>query len=190
MNFQRKVLYACFKRNLKQELKVAQLAGYVSEQTAYHHGEQSLHSTIINMAQNFVGSNNVPLLVPSGQFGTRYEMKDNRKLTQRLQGGKDAASARYLFTKLSPITRKLFPEVDDDLLNYLNDDGIPIQPDYFVPIIPLVLVNGCEGVGTGWSTRVPMYNPIDIIDNLIRKMSNEPMVELMPWVNGFQGNLK
>ncbi len=75
---QRKVLYACFKRQLKNEIKVAQLAGYVSEHTGYHHGEASLHGTIINMAQDFVGSNNMPLLVPSGQFGTRH------------MGGKDA----------------------------------------------------------------------------------------------------
>lgn len=68
---QRKVLFACFKRNLVNEIKVAQLAGYVSEKTAYHHGEQSLTATIVGLAQNFVGSNNVNLLDPRGQFGTR-----------------------------------------------------------------------------------------------------------------------
>lgn len=81
---QRKILFACFKRNLKQEMKVAQLAGYVAEHAAYHHGEMSLTSTIINMAQTFVGSNNnIHFLTPSGMFGSR------------LMGGKDAASARY-----------------------------------------------------------------------------------------------
>jgi DNA topoisomerase-2 len=98
---QRKVLYACFKRNLKDEVKVAQLAGYCAEHTAYHHGEASLHSTIIGMAQDFVGSNNINLLTPSGQFGTR------------LMGGSDAASPRYIFTHLSPLARLLFPDVDD-----------------------------------------------------------------------------
>ena len=73
------------------EIKVAQLAGYVAEHTAYHHGEASLTATIVAMAQDFVGSNNLNLLQPLGQFGTR------------LQGGKDAASARYIFTKLSPL---------------------------------------------------------------------------------------
>ena len=101
---QRKVLYACFKRNLKAEIKVAQLAGYCAEHTAYHHGEVSLHNTITNMAQDFVGSNNLPLLYPSGQFGTR------------LSGGKDSASPRYIFTKLMPYTRAIFPEIDDPLL--------------------------------------------------------------------------
>ena len=93
---QRKVLYSCFKRNLVKELKVAQLAGSVAELSAYHHGEASLMSTIINLAQNFVGSNNINLLLPIGQFGTR------------LHGGKDAASPRYIFTALSPLTRLLF----------------------------------------------------------------------------------
>jgi DNA topoisomerase-2 len=172
---QRKILFACFKRKLNNEIKVAQLAGYVSEQTAYHHGEASLHSTIINMAQDFVGANNIPVLFPSGQFGSR------------LQGGKDAASARYLFTRLADFTRKLFPDPDDALLEYLDDDGQQIQPTYYVPIIPTVLVNGCEGLGTGWSTKIPMYNPIQIIDNLLNKMEDKPLAELVPWARGFQG---
>ena len=106
---QRKVLFACFKRNLKEEIKVAQLAGYVSEHSSYHHGEVSLAGTIVNMAQDFVGSNNINLLMPVGQFGTR------------LQGGKDSASPRYIFTKMCPMTRALFHKSDDQLLSYLSD---------------------------------------------------------------------
>ena len=89
---QRKVLYSCFKQKLK-DAKVAQLAGYVSEHSAYHHGETSLVGTIVGMDQNYIGSNNINLLYPSGQFGTRH------------QGGKDSASARYIFTRLCPIAR-------------------------------------------------------------------------------------
>lgn len=85
---QRKVVYTCLKRNDKREVKVAQLAGSVAEHSAYHHGEVSLMSTIINLAQNFVGSNNINILQPIGQFGTR------------LAGGKDSASPRYIFTML------------------------------------------------------------------------------------------
>uniref|UniRef100_A0ACD5YS87 Uncharacterized protein n=1 Tax=Avena sativa TaxID=4498 RepID=A0ACD5YS87_AVESA len=137
---QRKILFCSFKRNFVKEAKVAQFIGYVSEHSAYHHGEQSLASTIVGMAQDFVGSNNINLLVPSGQFGTRNS------------GGKDAASARYIFTKLSPVTRLIFPKDDDVLLNYLNEDGQSIEPTWYMPIIPMVLVNGSEGIGTGWST--------------------------------------
>lgn len=175
---QRKVLFASFKRKLTAEIKVVQLAGYVSEQAGYHHGEQSLHGTIVNMAQQFVGSNNVPLLVPSGQFGTR------------LQGGKDAASARYIFTRLSRYARLLFPEDDDHLLKYLDDDGYPIEPEHYVPVIPLLLVNGAEGVGTGWSSKVPSYNPLAIIDNIRRLLDHKDMVEMTPFYRGFRGYTK
>lgn len=175
---QRKVLFASFKRKLTAEIKVVQLAGYVSEQAGYHHGEQSLHGTIVNMAQQFVGANNVPLLVPSGQFGTR------------LQGGKDAASARYIFTRLSRYARLLFPEDDDHLLKYLDDDGFPIEPEYYVPVIPLLLVNGAEGVGTGWSSKVPSYNPLAIIANIRRLLDQSDMLELTPFYRGFRGYTK
>ena len=134
---QRKILFACFKRNLRSELKVAQLSGYVAEQSAYHHGEASLAATIVGLAQNFVGSNNINILLPLGQFGTRY------------MGGKDMASARYIFTNLSPVTRCLFHVEDDPLLKYQEEDGQKIEPVYYVPVIPLVLVNGSDGIGTG-----------------------------------------
>ncbi|KAG2389063.1 hypothetical protein C9374_014463 [Naegleria lovaniensis] len=175
---QRKILFSCFKRNLKSEIKVAQLAGYVSEQSSYHHGEQSLTSTIINMAQNFVGSNNINLLYPSGMFGTR------------LQGGKDAASARYIFTRLSEITRYIFPKADDPILEYLDDDGQPIEPKFYVPIIPMILVNGTEGIGTAWRTKIDNYNPVDIVENLKRMINNEEPKEFYPWFKGFDGTIE
>merc|ERR1712185_27906 len=163
---QRKVLYACFKRKLRKEIKVAQLSGYVSEHSAYHHGEASLAGTIVNMAQDFVGSNNINLLYPSGQFGTR------------LMGGKDAASPRYIFTRLEPIARMLFHPDDDALLEFLDDDGQSIEPAWYAPVLPLVLVNGADGIGTGWSTSVPNYNPADIIANVRRLLDGEAMVAM------------
>lgn len=174
---QRKILYACFKRNLKKDIKVAQLSAYVAEHSAYHHGEASLASAIINLAQDFVGANNINLLHPSGQFGTR------------LQGGKDAASPRYIFTRLSAMTRQLFNENDDVLLNYLNEEGQSIEPEWYMPIIPTVLVNGAEGIGTGWSTSIPNYNPRDIIANLRRLLNGEEQVPIHPWYRGFNGSM-
>lgn len=174
---QRKVLFTCFKRNDKREVKVAQLAGSVGEHSAYHHGEQSLMQTIIGLAQNFVGSNNINLLQPLGQFGTR------------LQGGKDHASARYIFTMLSPLARKLFPVLDDPLLNHLYDDNLKVEPEYYVPIIPMVLVNGAEGIGTGWSTKVPNYNPRDIVKNIKRKIEGQEIKPMKPWFKGFRGEI-
>lgn len=174
---QRKVIFGCFKRNLRNEIKVAQLAGYISEHAAYHHGEASLTQTIIGMAQNFVGSNNINLLSPCGQFGTR------------LMGGKDAASPRYVFTKLENIARSIFHPDDDPLLNFLDDDGQQIEPEYYVPVIPMALVNGSEGIGTGWSTSVPNYNPRDIIHNIRLMLRGERPQEMTPWYRGFGGEV-
>eukprot|EP00854_Cymbomonas_tetramitiformis_P018487 gene18487-22064_t len=127
------------------------------------------------MAQDFVGSNNINLLEPIGQFGTR------------LLGGKDAASPRYIFTKMSKMSNNIFDSKDNDLLKYLEDDGLMIEPEYYVPILPMVLVNGVEGIGTGYSTSIPCYNPEDIIDNLNRYMKNEPLKKMIPWYKGFKG---
>ena len=154
---QRKVIFTCLKRNLtKKEIKVAQLAGSVAEVSAYHHGEASLMGTIINLAQNYVGSNNINLLQPIGQFGTR------------LSGGKDSASPRYIFTQLSPLARMIFNENDDPILNTLMDDNQKIEPEFYMPILPMVLVNGADGIGTGWMTKIPNYNPREIVANLQR----------------------
>jgi len=149
----RKIIYSCFKKKLyTNEIKVAQLSGYVSEVSAYHHGENSLQQAIVGMAQIYVGTNNINLLSPNGQFGSRC------------QGGQDASSARYIFTLLSKLTRLIFKEEDNAILNYQNDDGQQIEPEYYVPIIPMILVNGGIGIGTGYSTNIPQYNPSDIIN--------------------------
>ena len=174
---QRKVLYGAFKRNLIKEIKVAQLSGYVSETSCYHHGEQSLNETIISMAQNFVGSNNINLLEPIGQFGTR------------LQGGKDSASPRYIFTKLSKVTKILFNPIDNNLLKYKDDDGISVEPYHYIPIIPMILVNGTTGIGTGFSTNVPCFNPKDLITNLLLLMNGKTMKQIKPWYRNFKGKI-
>uniref|UniRef100_A0A914GY21 DNA topoisomerase 2 n=1 Tax=Globodera rostochiensis TaxID=31243 RepID=A0A914GY21_GLORO len=174
---QRKVLFTCFKRADKKEVKVAQLAGAVGEMSAYHHGEQSLMSTIVNLAQNFVGSNNINLLLPIGQFGTR------------LQGGKDSASPRYIFTQLNPVTKALFPPVDEYVLRFLYEENQRIEPEWYCPVIPTVLVNGADGIGTGWSTTVPNYNPRELVANMRRLIHAEPIQPMVPWYKGFKGRI-
>lgn len=181
---QRKVLFACLKRNLLKDKKVVELAGYVSEQTAYHHGEVSLQQTIIGLAQNFVGSNNVNVLEPSGNFGSR------------LAGGSDAASARYIHTRLSPFAQKVFSALDEPVLEDLVEDGKKIEPKVYAPIIPMVLVNGGEGIGTGWSTSIPNHHPMDIVKALKRRMGRldgeeeKPFEPLMPWFRGWKGEAR
>jgi DNA topoisomerase-2 len=178
----RKILYSAFKKRLTTEIKVAQFSGYVSEQSCYHHGEESLNQAIVGMAQNFVGSNNINLLVPGGQFGSR------------IKGGKDASSPRYIFTRLEKITRCIFMEQDDNVLKYLSDDGTPVEPQYYVPIIPMVLVNGSKGIGTGFSTEIMCYNPKDIIQYLKNKLQQvkttvSDIYEFNPYYDDFNGSV-
>jgi DNA topoisomerase II len=173
----RKVLYACFKRNLKKDMKVVELAGYVSGITAYQHGETSLQSTIVGLAQTFVGSNNINCLEPSCNFGSR------------LQGGGDCASARYIYTRLSPFARRVFHPADEPLLTYNTDDERKIEPEVYVPVVPMLLINGADGIGTGWSSSIPNYNPEDIVDNLRRMMDGEELKTMHPWFRGFSGGV-
>jgi DNA topoisomerase-2 len=177
---QRKILYAAFKRNLNAEIRVAQFAGYVSEHTGYHHGEASLNETIIGMAQDFVGSNNINWLVPQGQFGTR------------LQGGKDAASPRYIHTYLQPKVRKLVPTEDFSVLNYRDDDGLLVEPEWYAPVLPMLLMNGSRGIGTGYSTYVPPCNPV-VIKKMLQdwlKGDKEALnTPLTPYFQGFKGTI-
>lgn len=189
----RKILFACLKRRLfTNEIKVAQLAGNVSEVTAYHHGEQSLQQAIIGMAQIYVGTNNINLLQPNGQFGSR------------LCAGNDASSPRYIFTLLSELTRLIFREEDSNILNYLEEDGLSIEPEFYIPIIPMIIVNGCVGIGTGFSTNIPQFDPEDIIsicmkvcDGIANKDVGESQAfinkmkidEFAPWYLGFTGKI-
>ena len=177
---QRKILYCCFKRNLTTETKVAQLSGYVSEHSAYLHGEVSLQGAIVNLAQNFVGSNNLNILKPNGQFGTRTH------------GGKDASQPRYIFTQLSNLTHDVYKKEDECLLDYLKEDAMSIEPEYYVPIIPMVLVNGAIGIGTGYSTNIPTYNPLDLINvckDMVAQEGKIKKLAIKPWARGFKGTI-
>lgn len=180
---QRKILWCCLKKDWSKECRVAQLAAHVSEHSAYHHGEESLNNAIIGLAQNFVGSNNINLLMPNGQFGSR------------IKGGKDSASPRYIHTEINPLSLTLFKKEDMPILTYLDDDGIPIEPEYYVPVIPTVLVNGALGIGTGYSTSIPCFNPIDVV-NVLRAMIkgggeiiDDKQYQLHPWYMGYKGTV-
>jgi len=181
----RKILFSAFKKNLKTEIKVAQFSGYVSEHSGYHHGEASLNAAIVGMAQNFVGSNNINLFEPNGQFGSR------------LQAGADSASERYIFTQLNKLTRLIYRSEDDAILTYLDDDGQSVEPIYYVPIIPMVLVNGTKGIGTGFSTEIMCYNPAKIIAYIRHKLvgastsaTPAPTPTIEPFYKNFKGTIR
>jgi DNA topoisomerase-2 len=179
---QRKIFWAALKRNLfGGEIRVAQLAGYVSEKAAYHHGEASLTGAIIKMAQTFVGSNNLNVLAPNGQFGSR------------IMGGEDSASPRYIHTELMSIVKALVKKEDDAILDYTEDDGTPVEPVSYMPVLPVLLVNGAKGVGTGFSTDIPSYNPADLIGALRARLGGTvedlSEMDLTPWWFGFKGRV-
>lgn len=176
---QRKILWALMEMGIWNETKkVLAVCGEISSKSSYHHGEKSLMETTIGMAQTFVDSNNVNLLYPSGQFGSR------------LSNGRDASDARYIYTKLSPITKYLYRAVDNKILRYETDDeGKQIEPKYYAPIIAMVLINGCDGIGTGYSTTILKYHPLEVIDahNVILKGGE--IAELTPWYRNFRGTI-
>lgn len=176
---QRKILFECLrnKKLEKEEKKVAELAADVSGNTGYHHGQVSLEEAIVKLAQNFVGSNNINLLSPNGCFGSRN------------QGGNDCSSSRYIFTQLNEITTKIFRREDIPIYNYLEDDGKSVEPEIYAPIIPMILVNGAKGIGTGYSTTIPSYNPKEIICNIMKMLKGDEPIELFPWYHGFKGKI-
>ena len=152
------------------------LGGYVSEHAAYHHGEASYTPQSL-IWRRLSWSNNINLLVPSGQFGTR------------LMGGKDAASPRYIHTYLSNITKNIFIDKDEPILSYINDDGVIVEPHYYVPIIPMILINGSIGIGTGFSTNIPCFNPTDIVKQLRNKLTGGELTHITPWYQNFKGSI-
>jgi DNA topoisomerase-2 len=172
----RKILDTTIRKKLtRKTIKVIQLSGAVMELTNYHHGDASLHSTTIGMAQRFLGSNNISLLYPGGGFGSR------------LQGGKDHASPRYIETRLDDLTPLIMREEDNIILVRGIDDGIRIEPNVFIPIIPMILVNGSAGIGTGFSTFIPSFNPLDVINNIKLMIGGKAPREILPWYRGFKG---
>jgi DNA topoisomerase II len=176
---QRMILFCCIKRGRKsKEVRVAQLSGYVSENTDYHHGEASLQGAIIGLAQNFPGSNNISVIKPNGNFGYRR------------QGGADHASARYIHTELDPISNKIYREEDDEILDYNYIDNQKVEPNIFLPVIPIGIINGGKGIGTGFSLTAPPYNPMDVVMNLKRMINDKEPIDMIPWYNGFKGTIE
>ncbi len=177
---QRKIFFTALMKNYKKTVGLVNMTGAVKEMTGYHHSETSLYDTTIKMAQGYVGSNNIPLLENDGEFGTREV------------GGKNSAAPRYISTKAESIARLLFSVEDDPLLENLVEDNKEVEYDFFVPIIPMILVNGAEGIATGFSTNIPNYNPMDIvqwIENWLKKDS-QILAPLKPWYRDHTGEVE
>jgi DNA topoisomerase II len=163
------------------EFKVAQFGAHVAEKSNYHHGELILDDVVVGMAQDFTGSNNIPWFARDGQFGTRY------------QGGKDAAETRYSFTRPERLLGYILRKEDRPILVHKIDEGDEVEPETYYPVIPMVLVNGAYGIGTGYSTTIPNHNPLDIIKWLrmrLQGVADDDLPSVLPWYRGFQGTIK
>jgi len=179
---QRKIFYGLLTKNYKKPVKLGVASGAVKEISFYHHGDKAMEDAMVKMAQGYPGSNNIPLLVNEGQVGTRQE------------GGKDCAAGRYLSTKLEDITKAIFPSVDFNLLRHRVEEDIEVEYEYFIPVVPMILVNGSMGIATGWKCEIPCFNIEDIIKKIEiwLKDSDEfrKLEPLKPWYRGFKGEIE
>jgi len=184
---QRKVLYAAIKKwgltsteaaRRSKSLKVFVFGAKVTGDTMYHHGDASMNSTIIGMAQDFPGSNNMNHLYPKGQFGSRNK------------NGKDAAAPRYIETYLNWWVQYIYRKDDLMIMKQVEDEGQLCEYERFYPIIPMFMVNGVMGIGTGYSSFIPCFNPMDLCMWLLAKLNGQELPTLCPWYRGFTGDIK
>lgn len=175
---QRKALYGVQLRGENAgEIQVERLAAQCAATTDYHHGTGSMESTIVGMANNYAGTNNMNMFEPIGQFGSRLT--------------KDSAAGRYIFTKFSENFRRLFKKEDDSILENIIVDGEKIEPRHYLPLLPIMLVNGAQGTGTGHACLIMNYHPEKIRDACVKVLSGKSLKkwELTPWWRGYTGQV-
>jgi DNA topoisomerase-2 len=179
---QRKVFYSIRKRNYAKTTDLEKVAGAVKELSGYHHGAASLMGTIKNLAIRYPGSNNIALLQSDGEFGTRLSGPS----------GKDSGQPRYISTALESVAKALFKSEDDPLLKRVIEDDSPAEYEFFVPILCTLLINGAEGIASGWSAKVPNYNPDDILEWTLAWLDgkNKSSPKLKPWYRGINGPIE
>ena len=169
---QRKVVYIAnkiWKTGNEKPMKLFQLAGRVAAEAFYHHGNTSLESSMVGMAQKF--KNSLPLLEGVGQFGSLRSPA--------------AGAPRYISAKLHPNFRLLYQ--DFDLLENKIEEGEKIEPAFFLPIVPTVILNGTSGIAVGFATNILNRNPKDVVDACISTLNNKKMKVLAPWIQEFKG---
>jgi DNA topoisomerase-2 len=174
---QTKIIWTMLQDNISKDFKVASLASRVAEKTEYLHGSVSLENAIVNMARDYAGANNIPLITRSGIFG---DVTNN-----------SAGASRYIFTALEKHTPYIFRKEDNLVLEEQIFEGTKIEPKFLYPIIPLWAINGAKGISSGFAQNILPRNPKDIIEYLECKLSGKSTkkLELLPWFNGFRGEV-
>lgn len=169
---QRKIAYAAnrlWKTGKEKPMKVFQLGGQAAAISFFHHG--SLDGTIIGMTQTF--KNSMPIFQGVGQFGSLRSP--------------EAGAPRYIGVKFNENFKLLYK--DFELTTPKYEEGQEIEPNYFLPIVPTVLLNGGSGIAVGFATNILNRNPADIIDACLDCLSGKEVKKLVPWINGFHGNV-
>jgi len=176
-NGARKIVYTVDKFNITTNLKVSQLSSKVAETTEYLHGEGSLYSAIVGLAQNFPGSNNINILLPEGNFGNRFIP--------------EASAGRYIYTKKSKYFDQVFMREDRDILISQDFEGKTIEPKFYIPIIPMILVNGSEGIGNGFAQKILPRDEKKIIEMILSYLKqNKKITSITPHMKGFHGKIE
>lgn len=156
----------------EKPLKIFQLGGRIASEAHYHHGDASLSGAIIGMAQSF--KNSLPLLEEIGQFGSIRSP--------------EAGAPRYISTKLTKNFRLLYK--DFELLENQVEEGNVIEPKFFLPIIPTVLLNGSSGIAVGFATNILNRNPLDLIDACVKVLDGKRVGKLLPWLKDYNGPIE
>lgn len=175
-NAARKVLYTVHDKKIKEKIKVLQLANKCAEYSDYLHGD--LSGVVVTLGQDFSGTNNLPLIEKSGSFGTRSV--------------NESAAPRYIFANGSKDFFKIFKYEDDDILIKQEFEGFPIEPKFYLPVLPMILINGSEGVSSGFAQKILGRNPENIKKYLKDFLnSKKPKEELLhPFYKGFEGTFE
>lgn len=173
-NAARKIIYTILQKNIKEKIKVSQLGSKVAEFAEYLHG--NMDGVIVNLAQDFVGSNNLSLLQKKGNFGTRF--------------AQESSASRYIFTYGSENLFNLFRKEDNNILVRQFFEGQEIEPVFYVPNLPVLLINGSEGVSSGFAQKILPRDPKVIKDYIISSFNNDSLPLLPPFYKGFKGSVE
>lgn len=178
---QRKILATMQTLPNKDRIKVTELVGLIESSVNYKHGNGSLEKSIVSMTNDCVGTNNIPYILGQSQFDSRF--------------GDDAGAARYIFVKKHPLMKYIFRSEDDILLNYMKEEGKVVEPEFYYPILPMFLVNGSLGIGTGFSTSIPCYNPVQLAKRIVHWLKRKDglavqIPELVPWYRNYKGTIE
>jgi len=178
-NCNRKIIHTILKKNINTKTKVSRLQSTISEYTEYLHGEDGIGKVIVGMAQNFTGTNNIPLLQRNGNYGNRMDHV--------------SAASRYIYTQKEAYLDKIFKKEDYDILKEQYFEGVKIEPRFFIPILPMLLVNGSEGISTGFAQKILPRDPKIIISEITKVLSGEKGLDDIdlgsPYWEGFKGKV-